>query len=109
MVLNAWSLINCTVHPVFVLKRQSTQVAKFCILSASFRIVEHGWKFSSTKTTLLYVYLDRRRRRRKFLITTLLRAFGYSSDFDIFNLFYELQDMEVKGAEVGECVEPCLG
>jgi DNA-directed RNA polymerase subunit beta len=28
---------------------------------------------------LLYVYLDRRRRRRKFLITTLLRAVGYSS------------------------------
>ncbi|MEC9227517.1 MAG: DNA-directed RNA polymerase subunit beta, partial [Verrucomicrobiota bacterium] len=32
---------------------------------------------------LLYVYLDRRRRRRKFLLTTLLRAMGYSSDADI--------------------------
>ena len=37
---------------------------------------------------LLYVYIDRRRRRRKFLITTLLRAFGYSSDSDIIQLFY---------------------
>ena len=37
---------------------------------------------------LLYVYLDRRRRRRKFLLTTLLRAMGYSSDAEILNLFY---------------------
>jgi len=44
---------------------------------------------------LLYVYLDRRRRRRKFLITTLLRALGHSSDHDILNLFYELQDMRI--------------
>jgi len=28
---------------------------------------------------LLWVYLDRRRRRRKFLVTTLLRAFGYKT------------------------------
>ncbi|MEM7671998.1 MAG: DNA-directed RNA polymerase subunit beta [Verrucomicrobiota bacterium] len=42
---------------------------------------------------LLYVYLDRRRRRRKFLITTLLRALGYSSDSDILGLFYEVQDI----------------
>ena len=42
---------------------------------------------------LLYVYLDRRRRRRKFLITTLLRAVGYSSDIDLLKLFYEIEDM----------------
>lgn len=44
---------------------------------------------------LLYVYLDRRRRRRKFLITTLLRAMGYSSDFDILQLFYELKEVKL--------------
>ncbi|QXD31936.1 DNA-directed RNA polymerase subunit beta [Candidatus Pelagisphaera phototrophica] len=44
---------------------------------------------------LLYVYLDRRRRRRKFLITTLLRAVGYSSDIDILNLFYSIEEMPV--------------
>jgi DNA-directed RNA polymerase subunit beta len=44
---------------------------------------------------LLYVYLDRRRRRRKFLLTTLLRAMGYSSDADILNLFYELEEVTV--------------
>jgi len=47
---------------------------------------------------LLYVYLDRRRRRRKFLITTLLRAVGYSSDVDILNLFYKITDLKVAKA-----------
>src|SRR5580658_7961958 len=47
---------------------------------------------------LLYVYLDRRRRRRKFLITTLLRSIGYSSDIDILNLFYEIKDLKVSKA-----------
>src|SRR6195952_1011235 len=47
---------------------------------------------------LLYVYLDRRRRRRKFLITTLLRAIGFSSDIDILNLFYEIKDLKVAKA-----------
>src|SRR5690606_35180101 len=45
---------------------------------------------------LLYVYLDRRRRRRKFLIVTLLRALGYSSDHEILNLFYDIQSLSVK-------------
>ncbi|MGJ8650568.1 MAG: DNA-directed RNA polymerase subunit beta [Opitutaceae bacterium] len=47
---------------------------------------------------LLYVYLDRRRRRRKFLLTTLLRAMGYSSDAEILNLFYELDEITVTEA-----------
>ena len=47
---------------------------------------------------LLYVYLDRRRRRRKFLLTTLLRAMGYSSDAEILNLFYTLDEIEVVDA-----------
>ncbi|MCC5790444.1 MAG: DNA-directed RNA polymerase subunit beta [Opitutales bacterium] len=45
---------------------------------------------------LLYVYLDRRRRRRKFLITTLLRAMGYTSDLEILKLFYDLNDLSVE-------------
>jgi len=47
---------------------------------------------------LLWVYLDRRRRRRKFLLTTLLRAFGYNQDRDILSLFYELRELSVKQA-----------
>ena len=53
---------------------------------------------------LLYVYLDRRRRRRKFLITTLLRAVGYSSDIDILNLFYSIEEMPIGEAMAKENV-----
>lgn len=44
---------------------------------------------------LPYVYLDRRRRRRKFLVSTLLRAFGYSSDIEILKLFYNIEEIAV--------------
>jgi DNA-directed RNA polymerase subunit beta len=49
----------------------------------------------SDQNDLLYVYLDRRRRRRKFLISTLLRAFGHSSDHDILSLFYKIEESSV--------------
>ena len=45
---------------------------------------------------LIYVYLDRRRRRRRFLITTFLRALGYSRDLDILKLFYRPEKMSVQ-------------
>jgi DNA-directed RNA polymerase subunit beta len=67
----------------------------------SFRIIpDRGtWlEVQFDNNDLLYVYLDRRRRRRKFLITTLLRAIGYSSDIDILNLFYEIKDIKVTKA-----------
>ncbi|MDE6575912.1 MAG: DNA-directed RNA polymerase subunit beta [Opitutales bacterium] len=47
------------------------------------------------QSDLLYVYLDRRRRRRKFLLTTLLRAFGNSSDHDVLSLFYRIESKKV--------------
>ena len=47
---------------------------------------------------LLWVYLDRRRRRRKFLVTTLLRAFGYKDDKDILALFYQHRELTAKAA-----------
>jgi len=67
----------------------------------SFRIIpDRGtWlEVQFDNSDLLYVYLDRRRRRRKFLITTLLRAVGYSSDIDILNLFYEIKSLKVSKA-----------
>src|SRR5690606_11277470 len=67
----------------------------------SFRIIpDRGtWlEVQFDQNDLLYVYLDRRRRRRKFLITTLLRAMGYSSDADMLNLFYEVRDLDVAAA-----------
>ncbi len=65
----------------------------------SFRIIpDRGtWlEVQFDQNDLLYVYLDRRRRRRKYLITTLLRSMGYGSDFDILNLFYNIEDINVK-------------
>lgn len=67
----------------------------------SFRIIPDRGTWLETQfdnNDLLYVYLDRRRRRRKFLITTLLRAMGYTSDLDILKLFYDLQDLSVAEA-----------
>ncbi len=67
----------------------------------SFRIIpDRGtWlEVQFDNNDLLYVYLDRRRRRRKFLITTLLRAIGYSSNVDLLNLFYEVNDTKVSKA-----------
>ena len=71
----------------------------------SFRIIpDRGtWlEVQFDQNDLLYVYLDRRRRRHKFLITTLLRSMGYSSDFDILNLFYNIEEVDVKSVlEIG--------
>ncbi|MCC5840496.1 MAG: DNA-directed RNA polymerase subunit beta [Opitutales bacterium] len=67
----------------------------------SFRIIPDRGTWLETQfdqNDLLYVYLDRRRRRRKFLVTTLLRAMGYGSDFEILNFFYKIEDMRVKDA-----------
>ena len=67
----------------------------------SFRLIpDRGtWvEIQFDQNDLLYVYIDRRRRRRKFLITTLLRAFGHSSDQEIVNLFYKVEDLSVEKA-----------
>jgi DNA-directed RNA polymerase subunit beta len=67
----------------------------------SFRIIPDRGTWLETQfdqNDLLYVYLDRRRRRRKFLITTLLRAMGYGSDFEILNFFYDIEDIKVADA-----------
>lgn len=67
-------------------------------LLQSFRIIpDRGtWlEVQFDQNDLPYVYLDRRRRRRKFLISTLLRAFGYSTDQDILKLFYEIEEVSV--------------
>ncbi|MBL4575528.1 MAG: DNA-directed RNA polymerase subunit beta, partial [Opitutaceae bacterium] len=67
----------------------------------SFRIIPDRGTWLETQfdnNELLYVYLDRRRRRRKFLITTLLRAIGHSSDVDILGLFYDIETIETNAA-----------
>lgn len=73
----------------------------------SFRIIPDRGTWLETQfdqNDLLYVYLDRRRRRRKFLITTLLRAMGHGSDYDILKFFYDIQDVSVGEALAMESV-----
>jgi DNA-directed RNA polymerase subunit beta len=67
----------------------------------SFRIIPDRGTWLETQfdqNDLLYVYLDRRRRRRKFLITTLLRAMGHGSDFEILSFFYNIEELNVTAA-----------
>ena len=70
----------------------------------SFRIIPDrgSWLEVAFDTSdLLYVHLDRRKRRRKFLLTTFLRALGYSSNEEIISLFYQIETLKLK-AELDE-------
>ncbi len=40
---------------------------------------------------VMWCFMDQRRRRRKFYATTLLRAFGYGSDEQVMQLFYDFK------------------
>ncbi|MEM6822192.1 MAG: DNA-directed RNA polymerase subunit beta [Verrucomicrobiota bacterium] len=65
----------------------------------SFRIIPDrgSWLEVAFDTSdLLWVHLDRRKRRRKFLITTFLRALGFSSNEDIVSQFYQLESMPLE-------------
>jgi DNA-directed RNA polymerase subunit beta len=68
----------------------------------SFRIIPDrgSWYEAQFDTSdMLYVYLDRKKRRRKFLTTTFFRALGYSTDAEILQLFYEIEELSIKEAE----------
>ncbi|MGN0833444.1 MAG: DNA-directed RNA polymerase subunit beta [Kiritimatiellia bacterium] len=40
---------------------------------------------------IMWCFMDQRRRRRKFYATTLLRTFGYGSDVQLMQLFYDFK------------------
>ena len=42
---------------------------------------------------IMWCFMDQRRRRRKFYATTLLRAFGYGSDEQLMQLFYDFKKL----------------
>lgn len=42
---------------------------------------------------IMWCFMDQRRRRRKFYATTLLRAFGYGSDEQLMELFYDFKTL----------------
>ncbi len=51
-------------------------------------------EFEFDANDILYVYVDKRRR---FLVTTLLRALGFSTDEEILKLFYETENIQLTG------------
>ncbi|MFW5996385.1 MAG: DNA-directed RNA polymerase subunit beta [Lentisphaeria bacterium] len=51
---------------------------------------------------LIYIYLDRRRRRRKFLISTFLRALGYSDNRSLLDAVYGIRKIKVSELEKEE-------
>ncbi|MBS4028235.1 MAG: DNA-directed RNA polymerase subunit beta [Ignavibacteriales bacterium] len=50
-------------------------------------------EFTTDINNLMFVYID---RKKKFLVTTLLRALGYSSDDEILQLFELVEDVDVR-------------
>ncbi len=47
---------------------------------------------------VMWCFMDQRRRRRKFYATTLLRAFGYGSDVQLMQLFYDFKKLPTNKA-----------
>ncbi|MBN1522328.1 MAG: DNA-directed RNA polymerase subunit beta, partial [Candidatus Aureabacteria bacterium] len=54
---------------------------------------------------LLYLYVDRRRRRRKVLVTTFLRALGYSTSEDILKLFFDSKEVDIEKIKTSQELE----
>lgn len=44
---------------------------------------------------LIYIHIDRKKRRRKILAMTFIRALGYSSDADIIEEFFQVEDLSL--------------
>ena len=80
------------------------------LYSARIVPIRGSWlEFKTDITDTLYVYID---ARRKFSVTTLLRAFGLSTDEDIIATFYPIKEVDIdKNPEIlegGHLVEPLV-
>ncbi len=72
---------------------EQERLAKGSTLS-TFRIIPYrgSWLEAALDSNdLIYIYIDRKKRRRKILATTLIRAFGYSSNADIIEEFFPVK------------------
>lgn len=54
-------------------------------------------EFTTDINDIMYVYID---RRKKFPVTTLLRAMGFSSDYEILNLFSLVEEVDIKSTKI---------
>ena len=58
-------------------------------------------EFTTDINNMMFVYID---RKKKFLVTTLLRALGYSSDDDILHLFDLVENVDIKKTNIKDYV-----
>ena len=68
------------------------------IFSARVIPLRGSWlEFLTDINDVMYVYID---RRKKFPVTTLLRAIGYSTDQQLYELFDMIQEVKVNDSEI---------
>ena len=65
----------------------------------SFRVIPYrgSWLEASFDINdLIYIYVDKKKRRRKVLATSFIRTFGYSTDADILEEFFNTRKVKIK-------------
>ncbi len=63
-------------------------------------------EFTTDINNVLWAYID---RKKKFPVTMLLRALGFSSDEEIFDLFGAMEELEVKKTNMEDYVGRIIG
>ena len=73
------------------------------IFSARIIPLRGSWlEFLTDINDVMYVYID---RRKKFPVTALLRALGYSSDQQLFELFDLIEEVDIKDLKIDSYVD----
>lgn len=65
----------------------------------SFRIIPYRGSWLEAifdVNDLIYIHIDRKKRRRKILAMTFIRALGYSSDADIIEEFFQIEENSLR-------------
>lgn len=65
----------------------------------SFRIIPYRGSWLEAVfdiNDLIYIYIDRKKRRRKILAMTFIRALGYSTDADIIEEFFSVEERSLR-------------
>lgn len=81
---------------------ESTHPNGIQIYSARIIPFRGAWvEFTTDINNLMFVYID---RKKKFLVTTLLRALGFSSDDDILRLFDLVEEIDLRKVNIKDYV-----
>jgi DNA-directed RNA polymerase subunit beta len=76
------------------------------IYSARIIPLRGSWlEFLTDINDVMYVYID---RRKKFPVTTLLRALGYSTDQQLFELFGLIEEIKLENADIESYIDQTI-